>query len=59
MLDLGRLKALHAVHTHGSIGAAATALGYTPSAVSQQISKLERENAELRRRLASLDSLDP
>lgn len=43
MLDLGRLKALHAVHAHGSIGAAATALGYTPSAVSQQISKLERE----------------
>lgn len=43
MLDLGRLRALHAVHTHGSIGAAAAALGYTPSAVSQQISKLERE----------------
>lgn len=43
ILDLGRMKALHAVHTHGSIGAAATALGYTPSAVSQQISKLERE----------------
>lgn len=43
MLDLGRLRALHAVHEHGSVGAAATALGYTPSAVSQQISKLERE----------------
>ncbi|MEU1630019.1 LysR family transcriptional regulator [Streptomyces sp. NPDC020096] len=43
MLDLGRLRALHAVHTHGSVGAAATALGYTPSAVSQQIAKLERE----------------
>lgn len=43
MLDLGRLRALHAVHTYGSIGAAAEALGYTPSAVSQQISKLERE----------------
>jgi DNA-binding transcriptional LysR family regulator len=43
MLDLARLRALHAVHTHGSVGAAATALGYTPSAVSQQISKLERE----------------
>ena len=43
MLDLSRLRALHAVHTHGSVGAAATALGYTPSAVSQQISKLERE----------------
>src|SRR4051812_21510548 len=43
MLDLARLRALHAVHVHGSVGAAATALGYTPSAISQQISKLERE----------------
>ncbi|QNP63387.1 LysR family transcriptional regulator [Streptomyces genisteinicus] len=43
MLDLGRLRALHAVSVHGTIGAAATALGYTPSAVSQQIAKLERE----------------
>ncbi|GGZ57514.1 LysR family transcriptional regulator [Streptomyces inusitatus] len=43
MLDLGRLRALHAVSVHGSVAAAATALGYTPSAVSQQITKLERE----------------
>lgn len=43
MLDLGRLRALHAVRVHGSVAAAATALGYTPSAVSQQIAKLERE----------------
>src|SRR5690349_17557128 len=43
MLDLARLRALHAVHVHGSVGAAATALGYTASAVSQQIAKLERE----------------
>ncbi|MEU8956068.1 LysR family transcriptional regulator [Streptomyces sp. NPDC048518] len=43
MLDLARLRALHAVSVHGSVGAAATALGYTPSAVSQQIAKLERE----------------
>lgn len=43
MLDLGRLRALHAVAAHGSVGAAASALGYTPSAVSQQIAKLERE----------------
>ncbi|MFE3072367.1 LysR family transcriptional regulator [Streptomyces sp. NPDC059247] len=43
MLDLGRLRALHAVAVHGSVGAAAAALGYTPSAVSQQIGKLERE----------------
>ncbi|WP_199439073.1 LysR family transcriptional regulator [Umezawaea beigongshangensis] len=43
MLDLGRLRALHAVASHGSVGAAASALGFTPSAVSQQIAKLERE----------------
>ncbi|MEU5403257.1 LysR substrate-binding domain-containing protein [Streptomyces sp. NPDC005963] len=43
MLDLGRLRALHAIAVHGSVAGAATALGYTPSAVSQQITKLERE----------------
>ncbi|MER6343153.1 LysR family transcriptional regulator [Streptomyces sp. NPDC001595] len=43
MLDLQRLRALHAVSVHGSVGAAAAALGFTPSAVSQQIAKLERE----------------
>src|SRR5689334_19348468 len=43
MLDLGRMKALHAVAVHGTVGAAAEVLGYTPSAVSQQITKLERE----------------
>ncbi|OAH12162.1 LysR family transcriptional regulator [Streptomyces jeddahensis] len=43
MLDLQRLRALHAVSVHGTVGAAAAALGYTPSAVSQQLAKLERE----------------
>ncbi|CAM5333322.1 LysR family transcriptional regulator [Streptomyces spiroverticillatus] len=43
MLDLSRLRALHAVSVYGSVAGAATALGYTPSAVSQQIAKLERE----------------
>jgi DNA-binding transcriptional LysR family regulator len=43
MLDLARLKALHAVAVYGTVGAAAEVLGYTPSAVSQQIAKLERE----------------
>ncbi|GIH76304.1 LysR family transcriptional regulator [Planobispora longispora] len=43
MLDLNRLKALHAVATYGSVGAAADALMVTPSAVSQQLAKLERE----------------
>ncbi|MDH6137230.1 DNA-binding transcriptional LysR family regulator [Kitasatospora sp. MAA4] len=43
MMDLGRLRALHAVAVHGSVGRAAAALGFTSSAISQQISKLERE----------------
>ncbi|KAB7849966.1 LysR family transcriptional regulator [Streptomyces mobaraensis] len=43
MLDLSRMRALHAVSVHGSVSAAAIALGYTPSAVSQAIAKLERE----------------
>jgi DNA-binding transcriptional LysR family regulator len=43
MLDLTRLKALHAVSVYGSVGAAADALMVTPSAVSQQLAKLERE----------------
>src|SRR5262245_20736160 len=48
MLDLNRLKALHAVAIYGSVGAAAEALMVTPSAVSQQLAKLERETgAEL------------
>jgi DNA-binding transcriptional LysR family regulator len=43
MIDLGRLRALHAVALYGSVGSAAEALGYTPSAISQQLAKLERE----------------
>jgi molybdate transport repressor ModE-like protein len=43
MFELSRLTFLHAVHRHGSVGAAARELGYTSSAVSQQIGKLERE----------------
>lgn len=43
MLDLNRLKALHAVAVHGSVVAAAEALMVTPSAISQQLAKLERE----------------
>ncbi len=43
MLDLDRLRALHAVANHGSVRAAAAALHLTTSAVSQQLTKLERE----------------
>lgn len=43
MLDVDRLRALHAVATYGSVSAAAEALGVTTSAVSQKLAKLERE----------------
>lgn len=43
MLDVVRLRVLDEVSRHSSITRAAEALAYTPSAVSQQISSLERE----------------
>jgi DNA-binding transcriptional LysR family regulator len=43
MIDLVALDALRAVGTHGSVVAAAEALGFTPSAVSQQVKRLERQ----------------
>src|ERR1700750_181402 len=42
MLDVEKLLALRAVAAHGTIAAAARELGYTRSAVSQQVSALER-----------------
>lgn len=46
MLDLERLRALHAVATYGSVSAAADVLHVTTSAVSQQLAKLERETGQ-------------
>src|ERR1035441_9288643 len=43
MLDTHRLRLLKEFAERGTIVAAATALGYTPSAVSQQLATLERE----------------
>ncbi|MFD9502387.1 LysR family transcriptional regulator [Streptomyces sp. NPDC060035] len=43
MLDLRRMQLLRAVITSGSVTAAARNLGYTPSAVSQQMAALEKE----------------
>ena len=43
MLDVRRMRLLREVARRGSIAAAANALSFTPSAVSQQIAKLERE----------------
>lgn len=43
MLDVRRMQVLRAVIATGSITAAARNLGYTPSAISQQLATLERE----------------
>jgi DNA-binding transcriptional LysR family regulator len=43
MLDLHRLRLLKEFAARGTIAATAAALGYTPSAVSQQLAALERE----------------
>src|SRR3954454_21627272 len=45
MVDLVALRALIAVRDHGTVVAAAAALGFTPSAVSQQVKRLERRSA--------------
>src|ERR1041385_3596479 len=43
MLDVRRMRVLREVAAQGSFSAAAEALSYTQSAVSQQIAALERE----------------
>ena len=43
MLDVRRLRILRELSLHGTIRAAAAALSFTPSAVSQHLSALERE----------------
>ena len=43
MLDVHRLRVFRSVVASGSIQAAANNLGYTPSAVSQHVTALQRE----------------
>lgn len=43
MLDITRLQLLRTVIATGSLRASATALGYTPSAASQQLAALQRQ----------------
>ena len=43
MLDIVRLRLLRTVVATGSLRASATALGYTPSAASQQLAALQRQ----------------
>jgi DNA-binding transcriptional LysR family regulator len=47
MLDVSRLRALNALAKFGSVHAAAAALHCTPSAISQQLAKLERETGSI------------
>jgi DNA-binding transcriptional LysR family regulator len=52
MLDLHRLRLLRELEARGTVSAVAAALGYTTSAVSQQLAVLEREaGAELLERV--------
>jgi DNA-binding transcriptional LysR family regulator len=46
MLNLERLRVLHAIDAHGSVSGAAEVLHVTTSAVSQQMAKLERETGQ-------------
>lgn len=43
MLDLRRLRLLHELALRGTLAAVAEALAYSPSTISQQLSKLEQE----------------
>jgi DNA-binding transcriptional LysR family regulator len=46
-LDIRRLRVLREVALRGTIVAAADSLGFTPSAISQQLSALERESGSV------------
>ena len=43
MLSLARLRLLVELERRGTMAAVAAELGYTPSAISQQLAQLERE----------------
>lgn len=43
MIEIGSLRALAAIEQHGSVIAASEVIGFSPSAVSQQIKKLEKQ----------------
>ncbi|MCU1517575.1 MAG: transcriptional regulator, LysR family [Pseudarthrobacter sp.] len=43
MIDIGSLRSLAAIEQHGSVIAASEVIGFSPSAVSQQIKKLEKQ----------------
>src|SRR5918912_1527257 len=49
MLDVTRLRVLHAVARHGSVTAAARELDYSQSSVSHHLARLEAETGACRR----------
>ena len=51
-LDVRRLRVLREVAVRGTVAGAAAALGYTPSAISQQLTALERESGVVLRERA-------
>lgn len=60
MLDVRRLVLLREVAIRGTLAAAADALAYSPSAVSQQLAVLEREaGVELLRKAGRRVQLTP
>src|ERR671925_378769 len=56
MLDVRRMRVLREVAVRGSFSAAAEALSFTQSAVSQQIAALERHAEAIMARLAEAES---
>jgi DNA-binding transcriptional LysR family regulator len=60
VIDLRRLRVLHAVATHGTVTEAARVLGYSGPAVSQQLAALEREvGAQLTQRSGRTLTMTP
>ena len=58
--DIRRLRSLVAIEQHGSVTAAAEAIGYSPSTVSQHIALLQRDiGLELMRRVGRTIELTP
>src|ERR1700754_779824 len=56
MLDVRRMRVLREVAVRGSFSAAAEALSFTPSAISQQIAALERHTGAILARLSEAEA---
>jgi DNA-binding transcriptional LysR family regulator len=59
MLDLRRLRLLSVLARRGTIAEAARTVGYTPSAVSQSLSRLEQEVGVARHQAEAVTTTHP